>query len=91
MRCAGSLQSLNVQRTFLGGIPPRIGNERARVEFGRMLSEDNVGSGEDDELARWRPTWVMRREEAGRDVRRERRWRRVVMEVDGGMERGMTG
>ena len=33
---------------------------------------------------------MRRREEAGRDVRRERRWWRVFIDVDDGSEMGMT-
>ena len=87
--CAPSLQSLNEQRTFLGGIPPRIGNDRFSVAFGCMLRDDKLGS-DVKSLVRWRPANVRRKDEVGADVRSERTWRRVATLVEAGMERKMT-
>lgn len=42
MRCAGSLQSLWVQRIFLGGMPPRKGRVMSITERGEMLREERV-------------------------------------------------
>lgn len=41
MRCAGSLQSLCVQRTFLGA-PPLLGGITLRVAEGGMESDSRV-------------------------------------------------
>ena len=92
MRCAGSLQSLKVHRGFLGGMPPRMGNERLRVELGEIFREVSEGSvDKEEDVIRWRPAWVRRSEGAGRDVRRERSCRRVVIVVEGGRDRGIAG
>ena len=53
IRCAGSLQSLNVQRSFLGGMPPRIGSVSSSVELEDMFKADIVGS--EMVVVRWRP------------------------------------
>ena len=89
IRCAPSLQSLNEQRTFFGGMPPSIGNERFSVEFGWMLRDDKLGS-EVRSLVRWRPAIVKRKEEVGAEVRRDSTWSSVATLVEEGIERKMT-
>ena len=69
-------------------MPPRIGRESCKVEFGGMFWDSRVGSEQVD--VRWRPASVTRSVDAGIEVRRERSWQRVKIEVDGGREREMT-
>ncbi len=57
---------------------------------GGIFREDRVEA-EDEGVTRCFPAWTRRREAGGRDVRRERSWRRVVTVVDEGIERGITG
>lgn len=71
MRCAGSLQSLWVQRIFLCGIPPRTGKVMSITERGEMFREERVELA-DEEVVRCFPAWTRRREDGGREVRRER-------------------
>lgn len=88
MRCAGSLQSLCVQRTFFGA-PPRIGKVTCKV------AEDGIDSDSRVEamfvvVVRCFPAWTRRRSLGGTEVRRERSWRSVVIVVDGGTSSGIT-
>lgn len=53
-----------------------------------MFWDSRVGSEQVD--VRWRPASVTRSVDAGIEVRRERSWQRVKIEVDGGREREMT-
>lgn len=89
MRCAESLQSLNEHLFFLGA-PPRRGSVTCRVAFGGIESDER----ESEELAdvvRCLPAWTRRRVEVGAEVRRERRWRSVVIGVADGIVRGIAG
>ena len=88
MRCAGSLQSLCVQRTFFGA-PPRIGKVTCRV------AEDGIDSDSRVEailvvVVRCFPAWTRRRSVGGTEVRRERSWRSVVIVVVGGTSSGIA-
>lgn len=73
----------------MGGIPPRTGKVMSMTERGGMFREERVELA-DEEVVRCFPAWTRRREDGGREVRRERSWRRVVMVVEEGIERGMT-
>jgi len=42
-------------------------------------------------VVRCLPAWTRRRVDGGAEVRRERRWRRVEIEVEAGMVRGIAG
>lgn len=88
MRCAGSLQSLWVQRIFFGA-PPRKGRVMSIVPDGGTLRDDRVELA-DEGVVRCFPAWTRRSEVGGREVRMERSWRRVVMVVDEGMDNGMA-
>lgn len=88
MRCAGSLQSLWVQRIFFGA-PPRKGRVMSIVADGGTLRDDRVELA-DEGVVRCFPAWTRRSEVGGREVRMERSWRRVVMVVDEGMDNGMA-
>lgn len=93
MRCAPSLQSLNMHFIFLGGMPPRIGRAMCRVEDSGTFREARVAVEEDGEEAGLRclPAWKRRMEEVEAEVRRERRWTRVDREVSAGIARGTAG
>lgn len=73
----------------MGGMPPRKGRVMSITERGEMLREERVELAEEG-VVRCFPAWTRRREDGGREVRRESSWRRVVMVVEEGMERGMT-
>lgn len=88
MRCAKSLQSLNVHRSFFGGMPPRTGNVRVKVESGSRLNDDSVV---DRVSGRCLPACVNRMEPTESEVRSESSWRRVGIEVCGGRARGIAG
>ena len=88
MRCAGSLQSLCVQRTFFGA-PPRIGKVTCRV------AADGIDSDSSVEailvvVVRCFPAWTRRRSVGGTEVRRETSWRSVVIVVVGGTSSGIA-
>lgn len=68
IRCAPSRQSLNVHRCFLGGMPPRIGRARCKVDSRVMRCDSRVEDGE-----RCFPAYTRRRSCEGREVRMERR------------------
>ncbi|KAH9879854.1 hypothetical protein J1614_001878 [Plenodomus biglobosus] len=87
MGCARSLQSLNEQRIFLGGMPPRRGRAMCSVELEEIAYSERVVEGEE----RCFPAWTMRRS-AGEErlVRRARRDRRVLIEVLEGIVRGIA-
>jgi len=87
MRWAPSLQSLKVQRIFLGGMPPRRGRDIVRWEEGGRRLDMGVG----EVGGRCLPMWERRIEEGGAEVRRERRWWRVGRVVSEGMVRGIAG
>lgn len=87
MRCADSLQSLKLHRIFLGGMPPRTGSVRWRVDSCGIERDVRV---EDGVVGRCLPAWTRRRSGGGMEVRRERSCLRVEIEVDGGMERGIA-
>ena len=88
MRCAESLQSLKLHFIFLGGMPPRTGKVRWRVDSWGMERERRVEVGV---VGRCLPKWTRRRSGWGREVRRETRCLRVEMVVDGGMVSGIAG
>lgn len=60
------------------------------VDEGQILREESVAV-EGEDVVRCLPACTRRREVGGREVRRERSWQRVVMVVEEGIERGMTG
>jgi hypothetical protein len=87
MRCAASLQSLKLQRIFLGGMPPRSGSAMCRVALEGMARSVRVEAG----VERCLPACTRRRSVAGRLWRRARREARVAIEVEEGIVRGMAG
>ena len=93
IRCAPFLHSLKVHFIFLGGMPPRMGRAMCRVvEGGRRVEMgvvDAVGAEVESEV-RCLPAWRRRMSEAGAEVRRERRCRRVGIVVSEGMVRGIA-
>ena len=88
MRCAGSLQSLCVHRTFFGA-PPRIGKVTCRVAEGGIDSDSRVEA-MFVVVVRCFPAWTRRRSVGGTEVRRDRSWRTVVIVVVGGTSSGIT-
>ena len=106
MRCDAALQSLKVHLIFLGGIPPRMGSVMCRVAFwgiervervvaaaAAAAAAGDVGSGVGGVGGRavWgRPAWTRLIEEAGAEVRRERRCWRWAMGVEDGIVRGIA-
>ena len=88
MRCAGSLHSLCVQRTFFGA-PPRIGKVTCRVAEGGIDSDSSVEA-MFAVVVRCFPAWTRRRSVGETEVRRERSWRSVVILVVGGTSSGIT-
>ena len=88
MRCAGSLHSLCVQRTFFGA-PPRIGKVTCRVAEGGIDSDSSVEA-MFAVVVRCFPAWTRRRSVGETEVRRERSWRSVVIVVVGGTSSGIT-
>lgn len=74
---------------FFLGAPPRRGNVTWRVALGGMARVDRE-RGALVEVVRCFPAWTRRRVDGAAEVRRERRWRRVEMEVEAGMVRGIA-
>ena len=58
---------------------------------GSGVGAGDGGDEEEEAAVRWRPAWTRRMEEAGADVRRERRCWRCERGVDEGIVRGMAG
>ena len=65
-------------------MPPRRGVARCRTDDGGREREERVAVG----VERCLPAWTRRREGGGREVRKDRRVRRVLMEVSVGTVRG---
>ena len=71
-------------------MPPRRGSDSVKVEEGAMERVDSVGGGWASVVAgvRCLPARWRRRFDGGREVRRDRSWRRVSIEVDDGSVSG---